>query len=89
MYFVHKELIMRNFTSTELANKTGDVLAAAAQEPVNIQRHGKARYVLLSVEQFERLSAKADQRRAVHVEDLAVDEAEQLIAHLEHSIKHD
>jgi len=41
---------MRNFTSTELANKTGDVLAAAAQEPVNIQRHGKARYVLLTVE---------------------------------------
>ena len=80
---------MRNFTSTELANKTGDVLAAAAQGPVNIQRHGKARYVLLTVEQFERLSMRADQRRAVHVEDLAANEAEQLIAQLDHSIKHD
>lgn len=80
---------MRNFTSTELANKTGDVLAAAAQEPVNIQRHGKARYVLLSVEQFERLSVRADQRRAVHVEDLGLEEANQLIAQLEHSIAHD
>lgn len=80
---------MRNFSSTELANKTGDVLAAAAQEPVNIQRHGKPRYVLLTVEQFERLNAKVDQRRAVHVEDLAPDEAEQLIAQLEHSIAHD
>lgn len=80
---------MRNFSSTELANKTGDVLAAAAQEPVNIQRHGKARYVLLSVEQFERLNAKADQRRAVHVEDLAADEADDLIAQLEHSIAND
>lgn len=80
---------MRNFSATELANKTGDVLAAAAQEPVNIQRHGKARYVLLSVEQFERLSAKADQRRAVHVEDLTPNEADKLIAQLEHSIKHD
>ena len=79
---------MRNFSATELANKTGDVLAAAAQEPVNIQRHCKARYVLLSVEQFERLNAKADQRRAVHVEDLAPNEAEELIAQLEHSIKH-
>ena len=80
---------MRNFSSTDLANKTGDVLAAAAQEPVNIQRHGKARYVLLSVEQFERLNARADQRRAVHVEDLAADEADDLIAQLEHSIAHD
>ncbi len=50
MHYSEKELSMRNFTSTELANKTGDVLAAAAQEPVNIQRHGKARYVLLTVE---------------------------------------
>lgn len=80
---------MRNFTSTELANKTGDVLAAAAQEPVNIQRHGKARYVLLTVEQYERMSAKSDQRCAVHVEDLAPEEVDQLIAHLEHSIEHD
>lgn len=80
---------MRNFSATELANKTGDVLAAAAQEPVNIQRHGKARYVLLTVEQFERLNAKVDQRRAVHVEDLAADEAKQLIAQLKHSIAHD
>ena len=80
---------MRNFSATELANKTGDVLAAAAQEPVNIRRHGKARYVLLSVEQFERLSTRANQQRAVHVEDLDADEARQLIAELEHSIAHD
>jgi len=80
---------MRNFSSTELANNTGDVLAAAAQEPVNIQRHGKARYVLLSVEQFERLSMRADQRRTVHVDDLGADEADDLIAQLEHSIAHD
>lgn len=80
---------MRNFSATELANKTGDVLAAAAQEPVNIQRHGKSRYVLLSIEQFERLNARADQRRAVHVDDLSADEADVLIAQLEHSIAND
>jgi antitoxin Phd len=46
MYFVQREPIMRHFSATELANKTGDVLAAAAQEPVHIQRHGKSRYVV-------------------------------------------
>jgi antitoxin Phd len=80
---------MRNFSATELANKTGDVLAAAAQEPVNIQRHGKSRYVLLSVEQFERLNARADQRRAVHVYDLDADEVDDLLAQLKHSIAND
>lgn len=80
---------MRHFTSTELANKTGDVLAVAAQEPVHIQRHGKSRYVLLSVEQFNRLNTRADQRRTVHVDDMNADEADTLIAALEHSITHD
>lgn len=80
---------MRHFTSTELANKTGDVLAVAAQEPVHIQRHGKSRYVLLSVEQFESLSARTDQRRAVHVDDMDAAGAQDLIAALEHSITHD
>ena len=80
---------MRNFSATELANKTGDVLAAAAQEPVHIQRHGKSRYVLLSVEQFERLATTTDTRRSIHLDDMDAAEAEQLIAALEHSITDD
>lgn len=80
---------MRNFSATELANKTGDVLAAAAQEPVSIQRHGKTRYVLLSVEQFERLDARADQRRAIHVDDLDDSEAHAMMTALIHSIQQD
>jgi len=81
--------MMRNFSSTELANKTGDVLAVAAQEPVHIQRHGKSRYVLLSVEQFESLNIRADQRRAMHMDDMSGDEVHSLIAELEHSITND
>ncbi|MYG26623.1 MAG: prevent-host-death family protein, partial [Boseongicola sp. SB0677_bin_26] len=30
---------MLQFSSTDLGNRTGDVLAAAAQEPVAIARH--------------------------------------------------
>lgn len=80
---------MREFSSTELANKTGDVLAVAAQEPVHIQRHGKSRYVLLSVEKFEELNNKADFRRSVHVNDLREDESLDLIAALQNSIDND
>lgn len=80
---------MRHFTSTELANKTGDVLAVAAQEPVHIQRHGKSRFVLLSVEQFEALNSNKNPRRTVHIDDMDANQAQELISALEHSITHD
>lgn len=80
---------MRSFSSTELANKTGDVLAAASAEPVAISRHGKERFVVLSVEQYQQLRSGRETRRAFHVSDLSDAEANSLIAALEHSIAHD
>lgn len=78
---------MRAFSATELANKTGDVLAAAAQEPVAIQRHGKSRFVMLSAEEFERLQQKRETRRAIHVSELSDADADDLLSALEDSIK--
>ncbi|MCR9284832.1 MAG: type II toxin-antitoxin system Phd/YefM family antitoxin [Rhodobacteraceae bacterium] len=80
---------MRAFSATELANKTGDVLAAAAQEPVAIQRHGKSRFVMLSAEEFERLQHKRDTRKAVHVSELSDTDAGDLLSALEDSLKND
>jgi len=80
---------MKQFSSTELANRTGDVLAAAAEAPVTIARHGKPRFVMLSTEQYVRLRRQADARRAFHVADLADAEAEALIARLQDSIEND
>jgi antitoxin Phd len=67
---------MQEFTSTQLANNTGDVLAAAAQAPVRIGRHGRARFVVLTVESFERLVHGQNARRARHVSELSNTEAE-------------
>lgn len=80
---------MRAFSSTELANKTGDVLAAAAQEPVAIQRHGKSRFVMLTTEEFERMQQKRETRKAVHVSELSVADAGDLLSALEDSIEND
>ena len=81
--------VMRTFTATELANKTGDVLAIAAQEPVCIMRHGKSRFMLLSVEHFNMLLQRAGKRRSIHADDMPVNEAIDLVTCLEHSITHD
>ena len=77
---------MKQFSSTELANRTGDVLAAAAEEPITIARHGKPRFVMLSTEQYERLRRRDETRRAFHVSDLTDAEAAKLIADLQDSI---
>ena len=80
---------MREYSSTELANNTGDVLSAAAQEAVEITRHGKPRFVLMSHERYERLLAGGDMRRSIRNEELSDSEAGLLIAALEDSIEND
>jgi antitoxin Phd len=77
---------VKQFSSTELANRTGDVLAAAAEAPISITRHGKPRFVMLSTEQYDRLSRRDETRRAFHVSNLTDAEAERLIADLQASI---
>jgi antitoxin Phd len=80
---------MKDYTATELANKTGDVLMAAASETVEITRHGKPRFVILSYDRYERMLKQGDPRRAVRVEDMSAAEAAELITALEDSIEHD
>ena len=65
---------MKDYTATELANRTGDVLMAAARETVEITRHGKPQFVILSRERYQQILARGDRRRAVQVD--AMDEAE-------------
>lgn len=80
---------MKEFSATELANKTGDVLAAAAQTPVCIARHGKARFVMMSIDQFDRISGKGEPRKSIEINSLSIDETDNLIAALEHSLDHE
>jgi prevent-host-death family protein len=48
---------MQSFPSTDLKQTLGDVLAAAAQSPVAITRHSKPRFVLMTIEEYERRAA--------------------------------
>jgi prevent-host-death family protein len=77
---------MREYTATELVDNAGDVLSVGAREEVEITRHGKPRFVLMSIERFERLLANGDLRRAARNEDLSEAEAAELIGALERSV---
>ena len=46
---------MREFSTVELTQKIGDVTHLARKEPVAITQHRKPRFVLMSIEDYERL----------------------------------
>ncbi|MEK4035857.1 type II toxin-antitoxin system prevent-host-death family antitoxin [Methylocystis sp. IM2] len=55
---------MRRFTTVELDKNIGDIKAVAAREPVIITEHRKDRFVMMSIEDFERLRKAGDPQRA-------------------------
>ena len=54
---------MRTFSTSDLSRKSGDIIASALQSPVSISQRGKPRLIMLSVEQYEMLTARDVDRR--------------------------
>lgn len=69
---------MRQFSTVELTQKIGDVTHVARREPVAITQHRKARFVLMSIEDYERLVSRGDTRQAWSVADVPDDLIEEL-----------
>jgi prevent-host-death family protein len=55
---------MARFTTSDLSRKSGDIIAEALRSPVTITQRNKARLVLLNIEDYRRLTARADSRKA-------------------------
>jgi prevent-host-death family protein len=47
------------YSTSDLSRKSGDIIAHAMQAPVTITQRGKPRLVLLSVDEYNKLRAKA------------------------------
>jgi antitoxin Phd len=73
---------MTHFSLTDLSNRSGEVVEAAFRGPVEIRRHGKRKFVLLTAEDYDRLVAAADFRRAYHADDVPEDIAAMMLAAL-------
>jgi prevent-host-death family protein len=79
---------MREFTTVELLRDLKTVTHAAAREPVTITQHRKPRFVLMAVEDFERLkTANPDSRKAWRVEETPSELANLLIGGLDRIIE--
>jgi prevent-host-death family protein len=56
------------FTTSDLSRRSGDIIAEAMRQPVTITQRNKPRFVLLNVEDYERLREDADRRQAFTLE---------------------
>lgn len=57
-----------SFSTTDLARKSGDVIAEALRRPVTITQRNKPRLVILNIEDYQRLLKQSDPRAAGTIE---------------------
>jgi prevent-host-death family protein len=53
------------YSTSDLSRKSGDIIARALQGPITITQRGKPRLILMSVEEFNRLTKKRGEVRDV------------------------
>jgi prevent-host-death family protein len=59
---------MTEYSTSDLSRRSGDIIAEALRRPVTITQRNKPRLVLLSIEDYRKLTAKADTRKAGRLE---------------------
>ena len=70
---------MREFSTVDLLRDLKTVTIAAAKAPVTITQHRRPRYVLMTVEDFERLGQRADPRRVYGAGEAPAELAEMIL----------
>ncbi len=59
---------MTQYSISDLSRKSKYIITEALRGPVTITQHNKPRLVLLSIEDYRRLTARADTRKAGRLE---------------------
>jgi len=59
---------MTQYSTSDLSRKSGDIIAEALRRPVTITQRNKPRLVLLSIEDYRKLTARGDARKAGRLE---------------------
>lgn len=68
-----REPAMNTYSTSDLSRKAGDIIADAMRRPVTITQRNKPRLVLLSIEDYRRLTERADTRPAGTLESMPDD----------------
>ena len=69
---------MTEYSTSDLSRRSGDIIAAALRRPVTITQRNKPRLVLLSIEDYRKLTTRADTRKSGTLETMPDDLFEQV-----------
>lgn len=67
------------FSTSDLSRKSGDIIAEALRHPVTITQRNKPRLVLLNIEDYRRLTQRAETRTVGRLEEIKDDLAAEII----------
>jgi prevent-host-death family protein len=62
---------MNRYSTSDLSRRAGDIIADALRSPVTITQRNKPRLVLLSIEDYRRLTERSDPRKAGTLETMS------------------
>ena len=65
---------MTRYTTSDLSRKSGDIIAEALRRPVTITQRNKPRLVMLSIEDYRQLTARADTRKVTTLATMSDDD---------------
>lgn len=71
------------YSTSDLSRKSGDIIADALRHPVTITQRSKPRLVLLNIEDYRKLIARADTRKGGTLESIS----DELLAEIEAAIE--
>jgi len=77
---------MRTFSTVELTQQIGTVTHVASREPVAITQHRKPRFILMSIEDYEKMQGRGRPRRVYGVGETPPELADMLATELEQRI---
>lgn len=69
---------MASVTISELQRNIGDIQELVLKEPVTITRNGREKYILLSIEEYQRL--KRRDRQVLSIEELSEEDVRDIAA---------
>ena len=61
---------MKSFTLTDLNNRPGNVIDAASRAPISLTKHGRPRFVVMSVDDYEAHIARSNPQRAYRLDEM-------------------
>jgi len=62
---------MATYSTSDLSRRSGDIIAAALRKPVTILQRNKPRLVVLNIDDYRKLLARADTRRVGTLDTMA------------------